>query len=178
MAFALAVLAGAGMDLLVCAPARRIVCYFVAGGFVAAGVVVTALWAFGRGNLPPAEATVRVNSFVWPSIQIGIGLLAVGAVAWWSWGRSAQVSNGIVRRHVGLMAGVALLLCEALFLIAVRCSAGVVQPQGRDAQPPAVVALQRARRQLHGRLRTAGDASGGISFFRHFAQCQRCIRNS
>jgi hypothetical protein len=143
MAFALAVLAGAGMDLLVRAPARRIVCYWVTGAFVAAGVVVTALWAFGRGNLPPAEATVRVNSFVWPSIQIGIGLLAVGAVAWWSWGRSAQGSNGRVRRHVGLMAGVALLLCEALFLIA--SGAPLESSSPKDVTPtPAVVALQRA----------------------------------
>ena len=80
MVLALAVLAGVGMDAVVRAGAD--------GGCRAAGrraasarlgLIVLALWLFGRGTLPPAEAAIRARSFVWPVVELVVGL-AVCAV--------------------------------------------------------------------------------------------------
>ena len=36
------------------------------------------IWAFGRGQLPPVEATIRAKSFIWPAAEVGVGLAVFG----------------------------------------------------------------------------------------------------
>ena len=79
MVFALAVLAGIGMDALDRAGREKAVRRWAGAAFVACGVVVLALWLTGRGMLPTPEASIRAKSFVWPALQVGVGLaVAVG----------------------------------------------------------------------------------------------------
>ena len=76
MAFGLALLAGAGLDDL----ARRhdgVARRAAQVALAALGVALLAVWAFGRGHLPPAEATIRSHSFGWPALAVLGGLGAV-----------------------------------------------------------------------------------------------------
>ena len=119
MAFAIAVLAGVGTDVLVRAWRERPVRAWTTGGFAVAAVAVAAVWVLGRGRLPSAEAAIRSRSFLWPTGQIVLGLAVAGAMA-------LAASNGVGRhrprgaRRLGVgtwVAGV-LLVCETAFLIA------------------------------------------------------------
>jgi hypothetical protein len=112
MDLALAVLAGVGMDALVHThaqpAAQRAVRRWAAGAFGTVGVIVALLWLVGRGRLPSVESGIRARSFVWPAIEIVIGLVVVGAL-----------SMGLARRrpHLGRGAGLVLLACETAFLV-------------------------------------------------------------
>lgn len=57
--FALAVLAGVGLDVLVRHPSRRALLRWAGGGFGVTTVVLGALWIAGRANLTTADITVR-----------------------------------------------------------------------------------------------------------------------
>ncbi len=80
MDFALAVLAGVGTDVLVRSHANRVVRAWLGGGFVVAGLVLAAVWAFGRGHLPPAAARFRAETFLWPVGATVLGLAVVGVL--------------------------------------------------------------------------------------------------
>ena len=77
LAFGLAVLAGIGTDALVRSQGGAVIRRWAAGVFGAVGVVVLAIWLFGRGHLSPSEARIRSDSFIWPVIEIAVGLLVV-----------------------------------------------------------------------------------------------------
>ena len=81
MAFGIAVLAGIGIDVVVREHHHRRVQQWFGWGFVAISAVLAALWLFGSGHLPAAEAAVRAHSFVWPATTAGIGLV-LAAVLW------------------------------------------------------------------------------------------------
>ena len=57
MDFALAVLAGVGMDVLVRSCFKRAVLSWVGGGFAVAALILVTIWAFGRGHLPPPRGS-------------------------------------------------------------------------------------------------------------------------
>ena len=76
LVFAVIVLSGFGMDVLVRHHDRRRVRRWAGAGFAVAGVVLVTLWLVGRGHLPPAEAAIRNTSFVWPLVATGWD--------WWS----------------------------------------------------------------------------------------------
>jgi len=84
--FALAMLAGAGTDKVARNWEDRRVRRWVVGGFAVLAVVLGLLWLFGRGHLPPHEASLRARSFLWPALGAAAGLgavaLAVRAVNW------------------------------------------------------------------------------------------------
>ncbi len=81
LAFALAILAGMGTDALVRAGHRRTVTAWAGASFGAAGIVLGALWLFGRGQLSPEDASIRAHSFIWPLLCIVLGLIVVAAIA-------------------------------------------------------------------------------------------------
>ena len=80
LALALAVLAGVGTDVLIRSHRERAVRRWAAGGFACSALLLTALWLFGRGSLPPADAAIRESSFLWPTVQSALGLAAMGVV--------------------------------------------------------------------------------------------------
>ncbi len=141
MVLALAVLAGVGMDVLVTAHHRRLVRRWTAGAFAVAGAVVALLWFVGRGRLPSFEAGIRARSFIWPVIEIGVGLLAVGALVATS--RRGSPRHPARTGSVGPWAGLALLLCETAFLVA--AGAPLVSSSPTFLAPtPAETALRQA----------------------------------
>ena len=80
--------------------------------------LVALLWLVGRGRLPAFESGIRARSFVWPVIEIVVGLVVVGGpldrpptaiVASW------RPHDGPA--HLGRWAGIVLLACETAFLV-------------------------------------------------------------
>ena len=77
LVFAFAVLAGAGLDVLVRSGRSRSVRDWLGAGFGTAALLLLLVWVFGRGHLPPDEAAIRSRSFsgrpskslsAWPSM--------------------------------------------------------------------------------------------------------------
>jgi hypothetical protein len=150
MAFALSVLAGAGADVVVRSYARRAVRVRVAEGFALAALVTLGLWLFGRGALPPTEAAIRRDSFLWPTVDTVVGLAVVGGLTIALRRRSAgrpssrageDRANGS-RATGGTWAVAVLLACETGFLVA--AGAPVLSSSPTALRPtPAEAALQR-----------------------------------
>jgi hypothetical protein len=121
MAFALSVLAGVGIDILIRSPRRRTVLSWTGTGFAAAALLLAMLWLFGRGHLPPPQSSIRAKSFVWPTIETVIGLTTIGALIWIAHRRQGQPVEAGRPRSVAVRrwAALALLTCETAFLVAV-----------------------------------------------------------
>ncbi|MHB1725175.1 MAG: YfhO family protein [Acidimicrobiales bacterium] len=73
MALSLAVLAGMGADVFV-RDRDRVSLLCLGGGFAALGLWLVTAW-FGRQQLPPSQARALAHAFVWPVIDVGVGLL-------------------------------------------------------------------------------------------------------
>jgi len=157
MAFATAVLAGMGVELLVASADRRavggrflvIVCAVAVAAFVLAGV--------GGAQLAHADAVVRTKTLVGRAVEAGIGL--AGAVALVLAGRSAGshlVRSGRRLRPRALM-GCALLACETGFLVA--AGAGTM-----TAGTPAILSLTQNYRELRDGVGSSIVAFGDSRF--------------
>ncbi len=79
MAFAIAVLAGCGVDALVRIDRDRI-WKWTGVGFAAAGAVVLVFLFGTRDNLPANDRSIRAHSFIGPAIEVLFGLVVVGLV--------------------------------------------------------------------------------------------------
>jgi hypothetical protein len=142
MVLALAVLAGVGMDALARSHAEQRVRRWTAGALGAVAAVVALMWLFGRGRLPPVEASIRDRSFVWPVIEIAVGLAVVGALVVAAGRRGARHAEGHPRAGTGRWAGVVLLACETAFLV--TAGAPLVSSSPTFLVPtPAETAVQR-----------------------------------
>ena len=149
LAFCLAVLAGFGTDVLVHSYRRPAVRLWFGAVFTTMGVLVLAVWLFGRGHLPPAEASIRARSFLWPTIDTVVGLGVVGALAFAvrrargrGWGRFGGP---------GWWAGAVLVVVETVFLV--TAGAPVLSSSPSFLAPTrAEVALAARRGVLHCRL--------------------------
>jgi hypothetical protein len=74
MAFAFAVLAGFGIDALI--RARRHQVWLLTGAcFIAAGAVLAILFPLSVDSLPTLERRLRTDSFVWPAIEVLVGVV-------------------------------------------------------------------------------------------------------
>jgi hypothetical protein len=144
MALGVAVLAGVGTDVLVRSGTRRDVRAWLGGAFGAAGLVLAALWLFGRGHLPRVEATFRSKSFIWPVVATVVGLVVV---AWLSWAHRRSGADddtgGRRRPGAGTVAAAALLACETAFLVVSGVPVWWSSSNG-FTPTPAVVALKQA----------------------------------
>ena len=144
MAFALAVLAGVGMDVVVRSSGSQALRYWLGSGFTAAGLLLVAVWFFGRGHLPRGEANFRSDSFIWPVVQVVLGLLVVEAmVVVPRTIRARHEENRRVEHDVGRWAGAVLLVCETAFLISAGAPLLSSSAQYFESTP-SVLALQRA----------------------------------
>jgi len=122
LAFGLAVLAGFGTDALVRSQAGAVIRRWAGGVFGAVGVVVLAIWLFGRGQLPPSQARIRSDSFIWPVIEIAVGLLVVAMLLRASRRRhsgagTSAAASSRQRISGGALAGACFLVTETVFLI-------------------------------------------------------------
>ncbi len=144
MAMGFAVLAGVGTDIVVRSGQRSDVRRWLGAGFGAAALVLAALWLFGRGHLPPAEATFRAKSFIWPAVATAVG---VGALAWLWFARRQDPAPGEATRRsssrAGMWAACALLVCETVFLVVSGVPVWWSSSNGFTATP-AVEALGRS----------------------------------
>jgi hypothetical protein len=112
LAMSIALLAGVGMDVLVKCANERPVFRVLGIGFAGMGVLIGIIWFVGRRGLTPSQANIRAHSFVWPAIEVVVGLLVVGALA-------ALVTRTRTRpiRSAGVWAGWSLLLVSTGFLL-------------------------------------------------------------
>ena len=139
MAFALAVLAGVGLDAVMRSHRGDRVLWVAGAGFAVTAILVGLLWLLGRGQLPSVEARIRAESFVWPVCDTVCGLVVVaalglarrrrapggppggpertGEVGDRQAGPSGTPRTGHRWLTAGRLAGVALLTCETLFLV-------------------------------------------------------------
>jgi len=143
MAFAVAVLAGMGTDVVVRSHHTRVVRTWMAGAFGVAAVVLLALWAFGRGHLPAVEATIREKSFVWPVIATAVGLAVTALLAQVQRRRRGPDSTAAGRLTVGRCAGAVFLVVETGFLVTAGTSLWSSSPTYLSPTP-AESALTRA----------------------------------
>jgi hypothetical protein len=149
MALAIAVLAGYGIDLVVRSTVVWRVALRLAVGFFVAAALLAWLWLFGRGQLDPAETSVRSHSFIWPVVETGLGLAVAGfllAVGRIQRRGAGQVENrGGARtawfiRSSGMIAGGFLLAGQTAFLVS--SGATMVQSSPHSfPQTPAARAL-------------------------------------
>ncbi len=116
LTFAVAVLAGMGLDALIRSRREGSEWSWTALCFVGAALVLVALWVFGRGNLPSAQSATRARSFLWPAIETAVGLTVVAA---FSWHRRRRPSGSGARESTGARrwAAVSLLTCETVVLV-------------------------------------------------------------
>ncbi len=128
MALAVAVLAGYGIDLVVRSAAARRTGRRLGLGFVIAAAVLISIWVFGRGHLEPVQVPVREHSFIWPGVEIIIGLGVAGFLLLVgrrqrldrsepSGSRGAGNQRQWIVRWSGTIAGLVLLLAQVAFLV-------------------------------------------------------------
>ncbi len=140
MAFSLAILAGVGTDVLVRTGSSRRVRTWLGASFGAVGLVLAALWLLGRGHLPPAEASIRANSFIWPVAATVVGLGVFAGLARTQ--RRQASADGSPSRRCS-WAAATFLACETAFLVAAGAPVWSSSPTG-FTPTPAVVAMQHA----------------------------------
>jgi|GEM_PF-579889 len=157
MALPASVLAGVGIDVLAHGERDR-AWRWTGSGFAVAGVVLIALFfnTVVHGHLSAVDHQIRTRSFIWPAIEVLVGLAAaVGVVLahrrqhgdppmFASGGKTTEIaSQSPLRLGPARWAGLGLLACETVFLV----TAGAPLWSSSStfyAPTPAVTALQRA----------------------------------
>ena len=122
LGFALAILAGAGLDALARSRGNRWVRNCLGAGFGVAALLLLLVWAFGRGHLSAVDTTIRSRSFVWPAAEVVLGLVVFGFLV--VMGRRER--EGTASRRVlgdpSRVAAVFLLVSSTVFLVALGAS--------------------------------------------------------
>ena len=144
VAFAVAVLAGLGMDMLVRSWRDRAVLKWLGAGFLLAGAALVTLAATGGGNLTGVLVSTRAKNFIWPGVEIALGLVAIGILA-----RAGtdphrhSTPSRLGRRDLGRWTALSFLICETAFLVAVGAPLWTSSSSYLPATPTAI-ALKRA----------------------------------
>ena len=117
LCLAIAVLAGVGMDVVVTSAGERRVRRTLGLGFAGMAVLLGIVWFVARHGLTPEQASIRAHSFIWPTIEVVVGLIMVWALPKViTWTRRGMDSSGSEVR-VGIAAGTLLFLLLTGFLI-------------------------------------------------------------
>ena len=143
MVFALAILAGVGMEVLVRSRGNQAVRNWLGGGFGFVALVLAGLWVSGRGGLLPAEVTARQKSFIFPAVEVAVGLIVFGFLALMARRKRSNGSGKGWLANPSRLAGGALLVCSTGFLVALGApwwSSNTTYLKPNSAE----VALQRA----------------------------------
>ena len=116
LALALAVLAGMGMDVVVESHSERRVRRVLGIGFASMALVLGITWLVSRRGLTPLQLSIRSRSFIWPAIEVVVGLVVVWVLA------RIATRSGTRRVHhpsaPGRWPGPLLLLVTTGFLLA------------------------------------------------------------
>ena len=118
MIFALSVLGGVGVDVLLRSAGRQEVTRWTAAGFAVAGFGVLMFFLFGIDDHVPLLADVRTRTFVLRAVEVGGGFVAVGALVLADRRRTRRryVSG---RQGARTLAALVLLICETtVFVVA------------------------------------------------------------
>ena len=131
--------------------------------FLAVGVALTVAFLISRSGLSQDDLNVRTRSFVWPAVEVVVGVSVVGALAWrakrnTSNDRQSMPSSSTIasdadvtvvgnvaakRVRGGWWAAAILLICETIFLVA--AGAPIWSSSTTFfATTPAVASLQQA----------------------------------
>lgn len=141
--FGLAVLAGVGLDVLVRSRGDRNVRTWLGAGFGSAAALLLVLWLFGRGHLHRVEAAIRSRSFIWPAIEVLIGLAVfVLLVLMNRRNRRTPEPSGALGQS-GRLGGAIFLVSTTVLLVALGASWWSSNTTYL-APNPAVTTLQRA----------------------------------
>lgn len=144
MAFAVAVLAGFGVDVLVRQYRNRTVIMWTGGGFAVMALVLLGLWFFDRGHLNPTHSSIRAHSFIWPAVETLLGLLVVGALVLVRRRETQSRTDGRTTRfRAGWWAAISLLVCETIFLVVAGAPTFSSSPT-LPRPTPQVLSLKRA----------------------------------
>ena len=146
LGFALAILAGAGLDALVRSRGDRKVRNWMGAGFGTVVLLLILVWTFGRGHLPRVEAGIRSRSFIWPAAEVVLGLAVFGFLVVMSRLHrrrgDGHVNTGVLG-DPSRIAAVVLLLSSTIFLVALGAS-WWSSNSTYLAPTPAETALQKA----------------------------------
>jgi Bacterial membrane protein YfhO len=141
MVLAIAALSGIGMDVLVKSHSEQRVRRVLGIGFGAMAILLGIIWLVARRGLTPSQANIRSHSFIWPTIEVIVGLVVVwmlAKVATRSRTRGAPSAVG-----AGSIAGSLLLLVVTGFLLA--SGAPILSSSSHyPTSTPAVTSLKRA----------------------------------
>ena len=150
MAFGFAVLAGVGLDALVRGASNARIRRWVGGSFLGAALGLASWWLFDRGHILPGLVVLRDRSFIWPTIDVAVGLIVVVALSLVERrrGRHPGRHSGATETRThwlrpGWWAGLTLLAFETIFLVVAGAPLVSSSSQGMPSSP-AVATLQRA----------------------------------
>ena len=105
------------MDVLVRSWRERAVLRWLGAGFLLAGAGLVTVAVVGGGHLVGIADSNRAASFIWPGVEIALGLVVVGALALARRGRRGRTGpSGHRRSDLGRWAALSLLVCETAFL--------------------------------------------------------------
>jgi Bacterial membrane protein YfhO len=136
-----AVLAGAGMDVLVRSGDKRTTQFQLAAVLAGGLLVLGLLWLFGAGGLSRLETTLRRDSLTWPLVTSSLALICVLGLAAWTRTKPTRSQRGFP--SPGQLTGFALLILETAFLVA--GGAQLWSSSTNGATPtPSVTALRKA----------------------------------
>ncbi len=144
LSLALAVLAGMGMDVLVRSWRERAVLRWLGAGFLLAGAGLVIVAVVGGGDLVGIADANRSAAFIWPGVEVALGLVVVGVLGLARRGRPGERGPSWHRRSdLGRWAALALLVCETAFLATIGAPLWDSSPTYLPSTPT-MAALQRA----------------------------------
>ena len=125
--FALAVLAGVGLDVVARSGGKRNVQRWLAGTFVTSAVFLAGVWLFGRGNLHRIDTAIRERSFVWPALEVAVGSGAVVLLVLLSHRERSRrpgkgPGSGAAWATPGFVTGAVLLMSTTVMMVALGSS--------------------------------------------------------
>jgi hypothetical protein len=115
MILAIAVLAGMGTDTLIRCRQDLRVRKILGIGFVVAGALLVLVWLASERGLSSQQADIRAHSFIWPAIEVVVGLVVVFGLV--KLPERMRLGRSRSALSSGTIAGFVLLVFEAAFLV-------------------------------------------------------------
>jgi hypothetical protein len=115
MILALAVLSGMGTDSVIRSQHDLRARKLLGIGFLVAAALLVVIWLTAERGLSPQQANIRAHSFIWPAIEVVVGLVVVFGLMKLPEGTPSGRSRWAISS--GSIAGVVLLATEAAFLV-------------------------------------------------------------